>query len=343
MSALYNEIDLFAAQWLRNLVDAGRIAPGAVDARSITEIRADDNALDTPQVHLFAGIGGWSAALRMAGFADDFPIWTASCPCQPFSVAGRGLGEQDERHLWPDMLRLIRERRPARLAGEQVASSAGRTWFAALRADLEALGYAVCAVDLCAAGVGAPHIRQRLYWAAQRLGLADGERREGLGLVQGAAQGRGRSLEASRRGEARGLGDRLGARLEGHAGHGDGGGQSGRFAPLAAGSASEASRLGGLVDALSLRGGAQRRGPTEIDRAQLGASRPADRSDAHDGLWRDPDWLFCRDGKWRPVEPGSFPLADGIPGRVGRLRAYGNAIVPQVAAAFLTAVWGGAR
>jgi site-specific DNA-cytosine methylase len=77
------------------------------------------------------------------------------------------------------------------------------------------------------------------------------------------------------------------------------------------------------------------------------------------GFWRNADWLLCRDGKWRPVEPGSFPLVDGVLGRVGRLRAgeerlvsplshdsksrvgrirgYGNAIVPQVAAEFVAA------
>ena len=54
-------------------------------------------------------------------------------------------------------------------------------------------------------------------------------------------------------------------------------------------------------------------------------------------IWATPDWLFCRDGKWRPVESGTFPLADGVPGRVGLLRGYGNAIVPQVAAEFIRA------
>jgi len=56
-----------------------------------------------------------------------------------------------------------------------------------------------------------------------------------------------------------------------------------------------------------------------------------------DGVWRDPDWLLCRDGRWRPVESGTFPLADGIPGRMGLLRGYGNAIVPPLAAEFVTA------
>ncbi len=53
------------------------------------------------------------------------------------------------------------------------------------------------------------------------------------------------------------------------------------------------------------------------------------------GFWADADWLFCRDGKWRPVEPGTFPLADGAPARVGRLRAYGNAINAEAAIAFI--------
>lgn len=54
-------------------------------------------------------------------------------------------------------------------------------------------------------------------------------------------------------------------------------------------------------------------------------------------FWRDADWLYCRDGKWWPVRPGSFPLADGVPARVGRLRAYGNAINIEAAAAFIKA------
>lgn len=62
-----------------------------------------------------------------------------------------------------------------------------------------------------------------------------------------------------------------------------------------------------------------------------GAMRPG----PVNGFWRDADWLFCQDGRWRPVRPGSFPLADGVPARVGRLRAYGNAINIEAAAAFI--------
>ena len=65
------------------------------------------------------------------------------------------------------------------------------------------------------------------------------------------------------------------------------------------------------------------------------ALRGADAAGPVNGFWRDADWLYCRDGKWRPVRPGSFPLADGVPARVGRLRAYGNAINIEAAAAFI--------
>ena len=113
--------------------------------------------------HFFAGIGVWSYALRLAGWPDNRPVWTGSCPCQPFSSAGKGAGFTDERHLWPEFFRLIRECRPATVFGEQVASKDGLAWLDLVQNSLESAGYACGALDTCAAGVGAPHIRQRLY------------------------------------------------------------------------------------------------------------------------------------------------------------------------------------
>lgn len=156
MAAYYNEIDPFAAQWLRNLIAAGHIAPGDVDERSIVDVRPDDLRCYT-QCHFFAGIAGWSYALRLVGWEDERPVWTGSCPCQPLSSAGQRKGHADERHLWPAFYRLIAECRPAVIFGEQVASKDGREWFAGIRADLEATIYAVGAANLPAAGVRAPH------------------------------------------------------------------------------------------------------------------------------------------------------------------------------------------
>jgi DNA (cytosine-5)-methyltransferase 1 len=168
--AYYNEVDPYAAQWLRNLIAAGHIAPGDVDERSIVDVRAGDLAGYT-QHHLFAGIGGWSLALRLAGWPDERPVWTGSCPCQPFSTAGKRKGFDDDRHLWPVWRDLIRDynqrqQRIAILFGEQVARRAGYEWMSGVRTDLEDDSYAVGAANLCAAGVGKWHRRQRLYWVA---------------------------------------------------------------------------------------------------------------------------------------------------------------------------------
>ena len=163
--AYYNEIDPYAAQWLRNLIAAGHIAPGDVDERSIEDVRPSDLTGYT-QCHWFAGIGVWSHALRSAGWGDARPIWTGSCPCQPFSSAGTGAGFVDERHLWPAFFHLIEQCRPPVVLGEQVASKDADPWIDLVSADLEALDYAVGAVAFPAAGVGAPNIRDRTYWVA---------------------------------------------------------------------------------------------------------------------------------------------------------------------------------
>jgi len=163
VTAYYNENDPQAAEWLRELIRAELIASGIVDERDTRDVEAKDLGGYT-QCHFFAGIGGWSYALRLAGWRDDRPVWTGSCPCQPFSCAGKGLAERDERHLWPAFRRLIAERKPPVVFSEQVAGKAGRLWLAGVRADLEVLGYAVGAADLPACGVGAPHRRQRLFW-----------------------------------------------------------------------------------------------------------------------------------------------------------------------------------
>ena len=286
MSAYYNEFDPFAADWLRALIRAGHIAPGEVDTRSIEDVTPDDLA-GFAQCHFFAGIGTWSYALRHAGWADDRPVWTGSCPCQPFSAAGKRKGTADERHLWPIFFRLIHECRPGVVFGEQVASKDGLAWLDLVSSDMEGAGYAVGAVDTCAAGFGAPHIRQRLYWVAH----ADGKQ---LHRCRFPKERGGAELADS--GGTVGLADAKGKRFSC-------GGQREIF-PL-------------LVQTCGNSGN--------------GGTLPTN------GFWRDADWLLCRDGRWRPVEPGTFPLAHGAASRVGRLRGYGNAIVAPQAEAFIRA------
>lgn len=343
----YNEFDPFAAAWLRELIKGGHIAAGDVDERSITDVRADDLRGYT-QCHFFAGIGVWSYALRRAGWPDTRPVWTGSCPCQPFSAAGKRGGFSDERHLWPEFYRLISQCRPASVFGEQVASKDGLAWLGTVYADLENADYAVGAADLCAAGVGAPHIRQRLWFTARALVDANGDRRDGRWPSGSAEEGRQprpklggqlhRGLEGS--GDSGGsLAHPLDAGLQGH-------GRLGEIA-LSEGRADQHghARRGGAVGGLA---DAEQTGRPLLDRsceprlrdatercARVVEGQPAARPT--NGHWRAADWLYCRDGKWRPVEPGTFPLAHGAAARVGRLRAYGNAIVAQAAQAFIEA------
>jgi DNA (cytosine-5)-methyltransferase 1 len=290
----YNEIDPFAAEWIRNLIKAGHIAPGDVDTRSIEDVTPAD-LRGYVQCHFFAGVGVWSYALRRAGWSDDRPVWTGSCPCQPFSSAGKGVGFDDERHLWPAFYHLISQCRPPVVFGEQVASKDGLAWLDLVQDDLEASKYAFGAADLCAAGVGAPHIRQRLYWVADA----------------GSVQSKQPAREWARPHEA----------------------QSGWSSSELAG----CSDFIGLADTDDERPQGRIRMPERAAERAVRQSGMDGRPSPTNGHWRDADWLFCRDGKWRPVEPSTFPLAHGPTARVGRLRAYGNAIVPQVAEAFIRA------
>lgn len=313
----YNDSDPFVCRWLRNLIDAGLIPDGVVDNRSILEVQADD-VRDFTQVHLFCGIAGWPLALKLAGWPSDRPIWTGSCPCQPFSVAGKRRGAADSRHLWPEMYRLIGECGPATVVGEQVASKDGRVWLAGVRADLEALGYGVGAADLCAAGVGAPHIRQRLYWVADSNSRRREQCNENQRPVSIADEGGGLvHADAPER-----LGDAN-----------DEGPQRRRF-DLGEHANQRTIRSSGELSGLGDSGGTRRQSGQLA--AETGPQQNAAIA-AGSGHWSNYDLVPCLDGKTRRVESGVQPLAHGVPARMGKLRAYGNAIVPPLAAEFLKA------
>ncbi|HCN3270842.1 DNA cytosine methyltransferase [Klebsiella michiganensis] len=326
MVAYYNEIDLHAAQHLRNLIDAGHIAPGVVDTRSIEDVTPND-LIGFNQCHFFAGIGGWSLALRRAGWPDSRPAWTASCPCQPFSQAGKGIGFADERHLWPSAHWLVGQRRPVVVFGEQSGSADANDWIDLVQNDVEALGYAFGAVAFPSASVGAPHQRDRAYWVAD----ADRQQWEGRGELQ--QTGGGKPSDSS-------VISWL-ANADDHRQQSGCGGGCGSQCTKAGNNARRCCEIGRMANTERAGFRAQPKKSNEKNSIQreeanhASALRGANDTGPVNGFWRDADWLYCRDGKWRPVRPGSFPLADGIPARVGRLRTYGNAINIEAATAFI--------
>jgi len=302
----YNEWEPFAAAWLRNLIKDGLLPAGDVDERSITEVKPSD-LRGYDQCHFFAGIGGWSLALELAGVPADRPLWSGSCPCQPFSHAGSEKGVNDERHLWPAFFDLIRECRPPVVVGEQVENAVRHGWLDLVLGDLEGEGYACGAAVLGAHSVGAPHKRQRLYWAGT-LGDPTSFRRVQRREAEGASvQGKSSERESSQL-QPRPEQDRLlPGRPEG---------------------------LGGVGGAL---GDTDREGLEGRERL-LERSSELSAGQASVGFWTPCEWVKCRDGCLRPVEPGTSPLAHGIPQVVGQLRAYGNALVPPLAAEFIKSI-----
>lgn len=371
----YNDVDEQVCEWVRELIARKLVPEGEVDSRSITEIHASDLKSFT-QAHFFCGILGWPLALQLAGVSPDTRLWTGSCPCQPFSSAGKGEGQDDERHLWPVFFNLIQACRPPVVFGEQVASALvvgkvggrhreedGPVWLDGVFSDLESAGYATGAAVLGAHSAGAPHIRQRLYWVADADGLRlPRKRRTGQDgtTKRGSVGGLGNP-------PSRGLGIIGDAPRPGSGGHADG-------SDSASGEVADADRLNG--DRAGSRAGddGRERQPGEL----CGVEDTTGRSSLN--FWSDSVWLPCRDGKHRRVPAQSVlqPVADGLPDLVGAgwgdlleatpglaeaakgfplasgdpfklstrgtvrpglLKGAGNAIVPQVAAMFIEAFY----
>jgi DNA (cytosine-5)-methyltransferase 1 len=356
MTTYYNENDPFAVAWLRNLVAAKLIAEGDVDERSIAEVRPDD--LRTyGQCHFFAGIGGWSYALRLSGWPDDVPVWTGSCPCQPFSSAGRRGGFADDRHLWPVWKNLIAERRPAVVFGEQVASAA--QWLGLVRGDLEEMGYAVGCCPIEAASAGADHLRDRFWFVAhgsqQQHGSWNGRSRRrdeysnsrGIDLADDDERSQGRSVLPERTGErVIGAGsvvdDPRERRREGWTEHAVRSGRPTATESNILGNGDESRAHAHAEESASRRAAGEpgeRCNVEYADRSGAQAGQPAaaparygDSADAADCC----DWVIGADGKARRVKSGVRLLVDEFPNRVGLLRGFGNAIDPRPASAFVT-------
>lgn len=397
--AYYNENSPEKAAWLRELIKRELIAPGEVDERSIEDIIPNELAGFT-QCHFFAGIGIWSYALRLAGWSDDRRVWTGSCPCQPFSVAGKSTGFADERHLWPAWFWLIEQHKPGVVFGEQVASKDGYAWLDLVQTDMEGLDYSFGPIVLPAAGFGAPHGRHRIFFVAdacdsERGRRAQPERDEQRGLLHTSDRGatrdmaepasmglRGRRagktllesgpVERSRRrgitssavadptdvrraqherepgrrktqgpehsAERDGVNGSLGNAAERGIRSCNGQSRQGDGQEITAGGSVFSSESGeSIVTRLERHNG---NGDNWNESGRIGTheSGPAtETSSPVNGFWRDAEWLYCKDEKYRAAKPGTFPLAHGAPARVVRLRGYGDGIVSEVAKEFIEA------
>jgi len=172
---------------------------------------------------LFSGIGGFDLAAEWAGWQNAFhcewnefgqkilkhywpkaisygditktdftihrgtiDVLTGGFPCQPYSLAGKRKGKEDERHLWPEMLRAIREISPTYIVGENVYGLVnwnGGLVFHEVQTDLEAEGYEILPVILPACAVGAPHRRERIWFVAYSNKRTTGPSRTSAGIV----------------------------------------------------------------------------------------------------------------------------------------------------------------
>ena len=344
LSAYYNEFDNHAAEWLRNLIAEGLIADGDVDERPIQEVKPDDLSGYT-QCHFFAGIGGWSYALRLAGWSDERPVWTGSCPCQSFSTAGKKEGASDSRHLFPDWFRLIEKCQPPTVFGEQVAGAIGFGWLDAVATDFESQDYAFGSAVLSGFTVGAHHKRQRLWFVAD----SDQSGREAW-----IANGMGKKSHPSRDAVQSADESAFVADSQNH-------GREGRWTTTeregsenlkdesefdVRGESSRHGKVSEIVaDSQYTRSQGRLRGRSNEERQSV--NRHVRRCSAVD--WEAVEWVECHDKKTRPIplEPNVQPLVDGIPSVLDRegnthkysysnaLKGIGNAIIPEVAAEFI--------
>lgn len=378
MSVYYNENDPYLCQWLKNLMAAGVIPAGDVDDRDIRSVSADDVRGYT-HCHFFAGVGGFAYAARLAGWPDDAPLWTGGFPCQPFSVAGNQRAQADDRHLWPELHRLIAQARPALFLGENVAGLIALGLDGVL-ADLEAEGYASRAVVVPACAVNAPHRRDRVWIVGQRLADGSGQRRQqipgrasgdeapdagrppaGHHQLAGGGEGGLADSDGKRSGEE---GRLCGRTAQRPAGRGEGGlehaarerrgeGQSEailrqRGDCATAGTGAREFNAGEPVGADETSDGAG--GGNRAVRRPAGSCAAGSVGNTNGSGSQGRYELWQRTGQWdawatgrtlagrRIPDPGIRLLAHGLPARVPRLRAAGNAIVPQVAAEILRAL-----
>lgn len=339
-AVLYTDNDPFVCAWLEELIRGGHLPDGEILCTDILSIQAGQ-LIAFRGVHFFAGIGGWPLALKLAGY-EDLECWTGSCPCQPFSAAGKQQALQDERDLWPAFFRLIAECRPPIVFGEQVEAAIRWGWLDRICDDLGGEDYTVRAEVWPACSVGSPHIRNRLFWVAIAQRSSD---RSQVNSNQDARQNATRST-----GWISGCGKASGMAIAEHSERGafslnrnDGRDGTDSRRSQAHGVSGARGEVRGLAESELARWTEAGSGP-EIDagsesqpRCASGGLGNADAAGSErwnksgyrwalpevystESSWSASRLIHCRDGKWRRVEPSIPPLAYGLPRSMGALR-----------------------
>jgi DNA (cytosine-5)-methyltransferase 1 len=216
-------------------------------------------------------------------------------PCQPHSVAGKRRGAEDDRNLWPEFIRVVRETKPRYVIAENVPGII-TTYIDTVLSDLEDAGYARVPLNLPAVAFDAPHRRERIFIVANRIGMGR-KKRTGEGVQSQVEESERQESQHIRKNVA----DTTGEGLEGQ--------------PISEArelQPAKRSREGGIVaDSEGDEGG----------RLRVGEISP------HTG----PESDGGEEASWWTTEPNVGRVAHGVPSRVDRLRGLGNAVVPQVA------------
>ena len=294
-----------------------------------------------------------------ANWADDDLILTGGFPCQPYSTAGKRLGKADERHLFPEMLRIIREVRPRYIVGENVrglVSWSGGLVFEEVCADLEAEGYDVQPFILPACGVNAPHRRERVWFIAH----ANHNRTLGNSRENEGESGKERLQERNEVQQLIESGEILGDATNANRGGLEGAEKVGRNSfdverkgELGLASNAPCERAGGLPNAPKetrspesgiLSGGAR----GVFDATNPNGGRQPGKEHGEEEARRTTKKSFPNDWENFPTQPPLCGGDDGLPSelvgitfpkwRNESIKAYGNAIVPQVALEIFKAI-----
>ena len=280
---------------------------------------------------LFSGIGGFSLGLEWAGmstvafcerdpycvkvlnkhwpdtpihndvkeldgtkYAGSIDLVCGGFPCQPFSNAGKKRGKEDDRHLWPEMLRVIRESKPRWVIGENVSGFV-RMALDDVCLDLENEGYTVRTFVLPACSVDAQHRRDRVFIIAYKKASMGNSKHDGLS-APAVARSFGETQERSPQGSFKAI------------------------EPERAGRPSDHATMGGSSDVPNPNN-------PRLQGGKVSCNAESQRPTAEQ-LIAGYSELFSG-GNW-PPESGILRMAHGVPNRVDRIKALGNAVVPQL-------------